>query len=268
MDLIRANVGDMGKARYFEATQDKPQAFYVDVVDQKRVQDQQTGEWSNGKETWYQAKFTGRDADWVRDTLQNGDPLLLWGTTRHRTREADGKQYDSIDLFVDAVSVNPRRRAITIDRTPRAGRDTQQGATQETSQDADAETDQARDTQYRQGYGNRLGELFRQRHIDEATGDRLLAVWDDQDATTTVKAERVRGIVTEVSAAPAVGVYLTSLIEEHAGTGRALSWSEAAVQAAPTQAGPAQADVPEDPWAAVQQARQDVAQPVAAQPAM
>lgn len=263
MDLIRANVGDLGKGRYFEATPEKPQAFYVDVVDQKRVQDQQTGEWADGKAIWYQARFTGRDADWVRDTLQNGDPLLLWGNTRYRTREVNGEQYDSIDLFVDAVSVNPRRRAITIDRTPRAGRDTQQDAAREASQDADAEADQARDARYRQAYGTRLGELFQQRHIDEATGDRLLAVWDDQDATSTVKAERVRGIVTEVSAAPAVGVYLTSLIDEHAGCGRALSWNEAAAQAPH-----AQADVPEDPWAAVQQARQDVAQPAAAQPAM
>ncbi|WP_336652995.1 MULTISPECIES: hypothetical protein [unclassified Leucobacter] len=267
MELIKANLGKMAEGRYFEATDDKQQAFYVDVVDQKRVQDPGTGQWSDGKAIWYQAKFSGRDADWVRDTLQNGDPLLLWGTTRNRTKEVDGKKYDSIDLFVDAVSVNPRKREFTIDRTPRASRDVQQTATQEASQDVDAEADLERAAQYRQMFGTRLGEVFEQRHIDEQTGNMLLAVWDDTNTPPEDKPGQVREIVAEYGAAPAVGLYLTSVIDEHAGTGRALSRNEAATQAAPAPV-PDQAQVPQDPWAAVQQARHEVAQPAAAAPAM
>lgn len=267
MELIKANLGKMAEGRYFEATGDKPQAFYVDVVDQKRVLDPGTGEWGDGKAIWYQARFTGRDADWVRDTLQNGDPLLLWGNTRHRTRESDGKTHHSIDLFVDAVSVNPRKRELTIDRTRRANRDVQQTANQEASQDVDAEADLERSAQYRQMFGTRLGEVFEQRHIDELTGNKLIAVWDDPNMRPEDKPGQVREIVAEYGAAPAVGLYLTSVINEHAGTGRALSWNEAATQAAPAPA-PDQAQVPQDPWAAVQQARHEVAQPVAAAPGM
>lgn len=118
--LIKANVGEKSQGRYFEATAEKKQAFFVPVVHEKRVRNEATGEFENGGVVWYQARFYGADADWVLEATQNGDPLLIWGRTEQRTREVDGNEYKSIDLYVDAVSVNPRLREVSIGRPVRA----------------------------------------------------------------------------------------------------------------------------------------------------
>lgn len=119
MEMIKANIGEKSKGRYFEATADKKQAFFVPVVHQKRVKNETTGEYEDGDVVWYQARFYGADADWVNEATQNGDPLLIWGRTEHRTREVDGNEYKSIDVYVDAVSVNPRLREVIISRPVR-----------------------------------------------------------------------------------------------------------------------------------------------------
>ena len=116
MEMIKANIGEKSKGRYFEATADKKQAFFVPVVHQKRVKNETTGEYEDGDVVWDQARFYGADADWVNKATQNGDLLLIWGRTERRTREVDGNEYKSIDVYVDAVPVNPRLREVTISR--------------------------------------------------------------------------------------------------------------------------------------------------------
>lgn len=119
MKLIRASAGETAKGRYFEASGEKPRAFYLSVVETRRVQNEQTQQWEDGAEIWYDAKFEGADADWARDNLRNGDRLLLWGETRDRVREVDGKEYHSTELFVRAVSYNPHLTKLSVDRSPR-----------------------------------------------------------------------------------------------------------------------------------------------------
>lgn len=63
--------------------------------------------------------------------------------------------------------------------------------------------------------------------------------------------------MAEVGAPAAAVLYVSSVADERAGTGRALSWNEACRQA--TTASEAPSIATDDPWAAVQQARQEVA---------
>ena len=122
-ELIRANIGGMDKARYFERTEQKAQTLYVDVVETRRVRNEATGAWEDGEQRWYEAKFDGADADWVRNELRNGDSVLIYGRTREKEREVDGRTYYSTKLFVDAVALNPHLSRISIDRTPRQAQD-------------------------------------------------------------------------------------------------------------------------------------------------
>lgn len=249
-ELIRANLGDMTRGRYFEKTADKPQAFYVGVVSTKRVFDEQEQKWTDGDQRWYDAKFDGADADWVRDTLQNGDSLLLFGTTRDKEREVDGVKHQSTTLFVDAVSLNPHLSRITIDRTPR------QGHTQNVAQDAAQQAEQAADSEpalrARGEIDARLGEVFQQKYIERETGNAVMNAWDESNGNPVQAKAAMSGAFERAGTTLAAAVYVTSVVDEYAGTGHAMSWNEAALAA-----GPAAAQA--DPWATVQQARQDVA---------
>lgn len=257
MKLIKANAGKMSEGRYLQATTDKRQAFFLSVVETKRVQNPDTGRWEDGDELWYNAKFEGADADWARDTLQNGDRLLLWGETRQRVREVDGEKYHQTDLFVNSVSFNPHLMRLSVDRTPRQGQNSspEQGPSFDAA--ADAEADQTARAEARQELGARLGHVFEAKHITQDTGNAVMDAWDQSSSAAEAKA-RIEATLDRTGAAPAVKLYLTTVVDQYAGTGRALSWNEAATQA--TSAAPAH----DSNWAQVQQARQDVqSQPIA-----
>lgn len=260
MQLIQANAGDTSTGRYFPADGDKRQAFFLPVVEKKRVQDAD-GRWGDGDERWYAAKFEGADADWARDSLQNGDRLLLWGETRHRTREVDGKTFHDTDLFVKNASFNPRLMRLTVDRSRQQAQSAapEQGPQQDAA--ADVEADQAARAETRQEIATRLGHVLEARHITQDTGNEVMQAWDDASSAPDAKA-RIEAVLAHSGAAPAVQLYLGTVVDQYAGTGRALSWNEAATQATP--APPAQ----DQNWARVQEAREDMAQSHPAAPTM
>lgn len=249
-ELIRANLGDMAKGRYFEKTADKPQAFYVSVVSTKRVQDDVTKEWSDGEQRWYDAKFDGADADWVRNTLQNGDSLLLFGRKEAKNQEVEGVKYKSTVLYVDAVSLNPHLSRISIDRTPRQART--QNVAQETAQQAEQSADSEPALRARAEINTRLGHVFEQKYIERETGNAVMNAWDEANGNPVQAKAAIAGVFEKAETTPAAALYVTSVVDGYAGTGHAMSWNEAARAAEPA---PAQ----EDPWAKVQQARHDVA---------
>lgn len=249
-ELIRANLGDMNKGRYFEKAADKPQAFYVGVVSTKRVFDEQEQQWKDGDQRWYDAKFDGADADWVRNTLQNGDSLLLYGTTRDKVKEVDGVKYPSTTLFVDAVSLNPHLSRFTIDRSPRQART--QNVTQDAAQQAEQGLDSEPALRARGEINTRLGHVFDQQYIERETGNAVMNAWDESNGNPVQAKAAIEGVFEKAGTTPAAAAYVTSVVDEYAGTGHAMSWNEAALAAQPA---PAQ----DDPWATVTQARQDVA---------
>lgn len=251
-ELIRANLGDMSKGRYFEKTVDKKQSFYVSVVSTKRVFDEQEQKWTDGQQRWYDAKFDGADADWVRDTLQNGDSLLLFGTTRDKEREVDGVKYPSTALFVDAVSLNPHLSRFTIDRTPRQERtrDATQSASRQAEQTGSLDSEPA--LAARAEINARLGHVFEQKHIERSTGDAVMDAWDAAGGNPVQAKAAIQGIFERAGTSPAVSLYVSSVVDEYAGTGHALGWNEAALAAAPA---PAQ----EGLWAQVNEIKHDLA---------
>lgn len=258
MILVKANLGDLSEARYFEATEDKPRALYVGVVEQQRVQNE-AGDWEDGDKVWYQARFKGADADWVRDTLQNGDPMLLWGNVRDSTREVDGRTFDSKELFVDAVSINPRLRKVTIDRSVRQ-QQTQQ-ASQTATQTVDAEADGRARAAARATVVSRLHDIVGKRYIDGAVADQVVAAWDDPTLPVPELGQATVSALRAGGANEAVVAYVSSVADEYAGGGHAMSWNEAAAAANPTP--PAN-----DTWAMVNQTRQDVAASASQSPGM
>ncbi|MBS3182366.1 hypothetical protein [Leucobacter manosquensis] len=259
MILVKANLGDLSEARYFEATDDKPRALYVGVVEQQRVQNE-AGDWEDGDKVWYQARFKGADADWVRDTLQNGDPVLLWGNIRDSTREVDGKSFASKELFVDAVSVNPRLRKVSIDRSARQQQQSQQ-ASQAATQAVDAEADQRARAAARATVVSRLHDVVGKRYIDGAVADQVVAAWDDPALPVPELGQATVSALRAGGANEAVVAYVSSVADEYAGGGHAMSWNEAAAAAIP--APPAN-----DTWAMVNQARRDVAASASQTPGM
>lgn len=127
------------------------------------------------------------------------------------------------------------------------------------------------DEQYRQMFISRLDSRNYDPRYGGPSPDKLVSVWDDKDLSPEQKTERMRELVAEDGKSRAVALYFTSVIYEHAGTGRAVSWDEACNLIGHEQAQIASAhypwaSVPEDPWAAVQKAHHEVAQPAAAAP--
>ncbi|MEV8339456.1 MULTISPECIES: hypothetical protein [Leucobacter] len=258
MILVKANLGDLSEARYFEATEDKPRALYVGVVEQQRVQNE-AGDWEDGDKVWYQARFKGADADWVRDTLRNGDPVLLWGNVRDSTREVDGKTLESKELFVDAVSINPRLRKVTIDRPVRQ-QQTQQ-ASQAATHAVDAEVDGRARAAARATVVSRLHDVVGKRYIDGAVADQVVAAWDDPALPVPELGQATVSALRAGGANEAVVAYVSSVADEYAGGGHVMSWNEAAAAANP--APPAN-----DTWTLVNQARRDVAAGASQSPGM
>lgn len=260
-ELIRANIGDMSKGNYLEKTADKKQTFYVSVVSTKRIFNEETQKFEDGQERWYDAKFDGADADWVRDNLQNGDSLILYGRTREKEREVDGQNFRSTALYVDAVSLNPHLSRITIDRTPRQTRtqDVAQNVAQRAEQSASLDSEPALEA--RSEINTRLGHVFEQKHIERSTGDAVMNAWDAANGNPVQAKAAIQSVFDNAGTTQAVALYVSSVVDEYAGTGHALAWNEAALAAAP-------APTQEDPWTKVQEAKQDLATAAPSGPSM
>lgn len=151
-ERIRVRLGGK-EPRYLPANGDKKQTLYVDVAESTRFFDEALGSWVDGDPRWYEAKFTGHDADLIRDQFQKGDALLLFGEKERRSREYQGKIYNSTAFYVESFGIDPRLTTFTIDRSRRMSAEPvqaseqalEQEASQAASTDAEAEPEQRSD---------------------------------------------------------------------------------------------------------------------------
>ena len=144
-DMFKVRIGrtDEGNARFFPKTDDKKAAFYVNVAENKRVQDRETGEWGDAQARWYDAQFYGRDAVLLHEQFEQGDSLIVFGRTEERVTVKDGREFSSTRLYVDAFAPDPHADPVSLDRTARharqQARQQAQGPTFEAVQDVDQE---------------------------------------------------------------------------------------------------------------------------------
>lgn len=123
-DIFKVRIGrtDEDNARFFPKTDDKKAAFYVNVAENKRVLDRETGEWSDAQTRWYDAKFEGRDAVLLHEQYEQGDSLIVYGRAVERETVKDGKTYRSTTLYADGFAPDPHADPVSIDRTARHAR--------------------------------------------------------------------------------------------------------------------------------------------------
>lgn len=251
VEMVRVNVGSK-PAKFFPADGDRKQALFVDVAENRQRFDREQQRYVDLEPRWLEAKFEGRDADLMRDQFQQGDALILVGDVEKRVREAaDGNVYKSTRFYVRSFGIDPRLTTFTIDRSRRQNRSQEAAQSVEQGPAADAEADPEPFVAARAEVERRLHEVVNGRYVDGAAARAVMDVWNDPQTpapelgATTVTALRTAG------ANEAVVAYVSSVAVAHAGTGRALTWNEAAA-AAQTPA-----PVSED-WATVQQVRQEL----------
>jgi hypothetical protein len=272
---IQANLGSFEKARYFTATADKKQAFFIGVVETPSVKNPTTGQYEDGTPRWYDAKFEGADADWVRTQLRAGDTLILFGDTVKQAKEVNGQTYRSTNLYVKSASLHPHlNQRISIVRAPQADQDHTQE--QAVAQTLDAEPGPP----VREAYHyddvdpavvaasipapqednvldplneiySRTDELVNKNRINPLFSSRIRDILRDTQGGPIQEQDAVREAISALPVAERE--YLGSCVDQAAGQGRILSWAECEQTAAlenPT--------VPDDPWAAVHQIRQEL----------
>lgn len=281
---IRANLGKFEKARYFAATADKKQAFFIGVVETPRVTNSDTGQYEDGTPRWYDAKFVGADADWVRTQLRDGDSLILFGNKVNETKEVNGQTYRSTNLYVKAAALNPHlNKRISIVRAPQAD----QNHTQEqaVAQSLDAEPEPAARDAYRYDelgaavitpsteapklnkkdaiseLFSRTDDLVAKKRINSLFSRSIREAVRDTPGGAVQERLRVRDVVSALPIAERE--YLASCVDQATGLGLMLSWAEC--QETATLAALAAPNVPDDPWAAVKQIRQELGQETTAQ---
>ncbi len=263
-EMVRVIVGSK-PPKFFPADENRKQALFVDVAENRQRFDREQQRYVDLEPRWYEAKFEGRDAELMRDQFQQGDALILVGDTEKRVREtADGNVYKSTRFYVQSFGIDPRLTTSTIDRSRRQHRTQEAAQTVEQGPAADAEADPAQLTSARTEVERRLHEVVNGRYIDGATAQTVMDAWNDPKVpapelgASTVSALRAVGANEEV-----VG-YVSSVADEYAGTGRALTWNEAAAAAqAPQAPAPTQ-----DDWAVVNQVRHEIAEPAPLSPSM
>lgn len=260
-EMVRVNVGGK-EATYLEAANGKKQTLYVDVAENRRRFDEGQQAWVDQDPNWYRAKFVGNDADVMRDQIQQGDALILWGEKEKRVREtADGKTYRETRFYVESFGIDPRLTTFSIDRSRRQCRTQEAAQTAQQGPAADAEAGLAERAAARSSIEGRLRQLVEQRHIDEDLAGRALFTFDAFSDEPDRLGEDLDATLALGGANLAARRYVVSVAEHHAGTGPALSWNEAATQATSMAAA-------DNPWAAVQQVRQEMETTAPAGPSM
>lgn len=270
-DIFKVRIGrtDEDNARFFPKTDDKKAAFYVNVAENKRVLDRETGEWSDAQTRWYDAKFEGRDAVLLQEQYEQGDSLIVYGRAVERETVKDGKTYRSTTLYADGFAPDPHADPVVIDRTARRARQQArqqaQGPTFEAVQDVDQEpAPAAPEAPAAGGSGFDVEAELRARVSQLNSADRITASQAEEVGVAWISAQ---GDLDEakryVNAAianfePAAREYLATVVDQ-AGTGSApKSWQDVENELArQTSAVPASA------VQQVAQARQDAQQVMA-----
>lgn len=272
---IRANLGSFEKARYFAATADKKQAFFIGVVETPRVKNPDSGQWEDGTPRWYDAKFEGADADWVRTQLRAGDSLILFGNKVNETKEINGQTYRSTNLYVKAAALNPHlNKNISIVRAPQADQNHTQEQAVVQSLDAEPAPD-ARDA-YR--YDDldpaavaasftapvqadapdplsellaRTDDLVEKRRISPQFSTLIRGALRDSAGGPAQERLAVREVISALPVADRE--YLGSCVDQAAGQGQILTWAEC--EQAQLRETP---QPPADPWATVKEIRHEL----------
>lgn len=270
-DMFKVRIGrtDEDKARFFPKTDDKKAAFYVDVAENKRVQNRETGEWGDAPTRWYEAQFYGRDAELLHEQYEQGDALLVFGRTQEKVTEKDGKTYQSTTLFVDRFAPDPRDAPVSIDRTARharqQARQQAQGPTFEAVQDVDQEPAPAAPTAPApEGAGFDVEGELRARVLELQDAGRITQAQAEQVGAAWIGAQgdldqaRVDVNTAIAGFEPGAREYLATVVDQ-AGTGEVpKSWQDVENELA--------RQAPAMPASAVQQvtqARQDAQQMMA-----
>lgn len=146
MQAHRVRVG--GDVKFFEATEDKPAAAYVNLVEPKWHRNDD-GTFVEVDPVWYDAKLYGKPAEVLNESFKKGDSLVVMGESKVVRSEVEGKQYTKNELSVKTFGPDIAYESVSIDRSARDAARAARSAAQETTQEqsqavaSDAEVDQA-----------------------------------------------------------------------------------------------------------------------------
>lgn len=222
----RVRIG--GDIRYLEETADKPAVAYVRLVEdrQKHLPD---GSWTDDTPRWHDGEFRAGWAKALNEQFQKGDNLIVVADAVQTEREHEGKTYYGSKLRVRAFGPDVLLSNIAIDRTPRQAQHAPQEATQAAEQTVDAEADPGRTKHYDSLMEERARQLSESSRITPGTYNNLGPTLH-QDPS--VWRARVDQVLTIGQVPDAERHYLTSVIDEYAGAGPALTWTQAEDRAA------------------------------------
>ncbi|WP_336653495.1 MULTISPECIES: single-stranded DNA-binding protein [unclassified Leucobacter] len=270
-DVFKVRIGrtDEGNARFFPKTDDKKAAFYVNVAENKRVQDRETGEWSDAPPRWYDAQFYGRDAVLLHEQYEQGDSLIVYGRAEKRVTEKDGREYESTRLYVDGFAPDPHADPVVIDRTARHARQQaraqSQGPTFEAVQDVDQEPAPAAPAATAPGGAGfgvegelraRVLELQDAGRITQSQAEWVGVAWVGAQGDLDQAKHDVHAAIADFE--PGAREYLATVVDQAGTGGEPKSWQEIANDIA--RQAPA---VPASAVQQVAQARQDAQQMMA-----
>ncbi|WP_053353947.1 single-stranded DNA-binding protein [Leucobacter musarum] len=217
-ETIRANIGSKAP-KYLPASGDKKQALYVDVAENRSRFDREQQQWVDLPTRWYEAKFQGRDADIVRDQLEQGDALILIGTKEHHVFEkADGTKHKSTKFYVDSFGIDPHRNTFTIDRTPRPGTVREQAQTAERVAAGEE-------------IKNRLRQLVDGRVLSPDAADRVMITFTSGSEEPASLAQELENTLVLDQAPKEARLFVVSVAEQYAGNGVALDWQQSVAAA-------------------------------------
>ncbi len=253
-------IGTLAKEPTFlPASGDKPATAYTRLAENKRRFE--NGAWVDGETQWFDATFTGRNAEALIRDYAKGDRLLVAGDlVKHERETADGKTHRSNKLYVKHFGPDAQVSQIAIDRTrnhrsyaqnagPTAehqhGRSAEAVADQEQEHLAPAEpsaaaapaaggTDRVYLTAEAAEYARRIGQL---KDVGRLTPDQSAELQQVGLAEhgADVWAEQVQEKLRSLGVPAAEALYLGSVPVQATGFTQALSWAEAEQRAAALQ---------------------------------
>ena len=110
-------VGNLAKDPELKFTQSSKALAKLTVVTSKRKKNDQTGAWEDTDTTFWNVTVWDKTAEHVADSLQKGDPVIVYGTASERSWENDqGEKRSRIEINATNIGIDLRRWAVTPNR--------------------------------------------------------------------------------------------------------------------------------------------------------
>lgn len=110
-------VGNLAKDPELKFTASNKALAKLAVVTSKRKKNDQTGAWEDTDTTFWNVTVWDKTAEHVADSLQKGDPVIVYGNASERSWENEqGEKRSRIEVNATNIGIDLRRWAVTPNR--------------------------------------------------------------------------------------------------------------------------------------------------------